>query len=84
MTLLSFLQFQLRIGTTREDVDMDDFFKEAIVTNLAALLGIDSSRIRFVDVVSSKDGSLRKRRDVTDVTFIEVKLLSLRRKLNCF
>ena len=72
--LFFYYNLQVRIGTTRKDVNIDDFFKEQIVSNLAALLGIDVSRIRFVDVVKSEDGTLkRKRRDTTpEVTFIEV------------
>ena len=40
---------------------MDDFFKENLLNNLIALLGIDRSRIRIVDIVSA-DGSRRRRK----------------------
>ena len=41
----------------------DEFFNpDQIVENIAALLGIDKSRIRFMEVVSASGG--RRRRDV--------------------
>ncbi|XP_033119895.1 fibrocystin-L-like [Anneissia japonica] len=40
-------------------VDVDDFYEENLVSNLASLLGIDDSQIRVVDVV--REGGRRRR-----------------------
>ncbi|XP_071946022.1 fibrocystin-L-like [Antedon mediterranea] len=40
-------------------VDVDDFYEEDLVNNLASLLGVDESQIRVVDVV--REGGRRKR-----------------------
>lgn len=50
------------MGFTRTSVDLDDFFKENVVQNLAALLGVKPENIRVMDVVSA--GATRKRRSV--------------------
>ena len=54
-----FFHFQLRFEASTTAVTLDDFFKENIVKNIAALLGIDSSRIKFMEVISAS----RKRRN---------------------
>jgi len=41
---------------------VDDFFKEKIVSNIAALLGISQDRIKVMDVISAS----RKRRAAGD------------------
>ena len=43
-------------------MSVDDFFKENVVQNLAALLGIKPDNIRVMQVVST--GATRKRRNV--------------------
>uniref|UniRef100_A0A7M5X729 Cadherin domain-containing protein n=2 Tax=Clytia hemisphaerica TaxID=252671 RepID=A0A7M5X729_9CNID len=56
---------QIKIGFKRKSLTVDEFFNpDQIVQNIAALLGIDKSRIRFMDVVSAS-GS-RRRRDTVD------------------
>lgn len=55
--------FQLRLGIKQSSVSVDDFFKENIVQNIAALLGIDKSRIRVMDVISAGG---RRRRNIDD------------------
>lgn len=42
-------------------VSVDDFFKENLLSHLVALLGIEPSRVRIVDIVSAS-GSRRRRR----------------------
>ena len=59
------------MGVTQKTVTEDDFFKEEIVSNLAALLGVDKSRIRVMTVVSA--GGKRKRRS-SDLSYIDVSL----------
>ena len=60
------------MGVTQQAATVDDFFKEELVSNLAALLGIDKSRIRFMQIVSA--GGNRKRRDGSGLLFIEVSI----------
>ena len=43
-------------------MSVDDFFKENVVQNLAAILGIKPDNIRVMQVVST--GATRKRRNV--------------------
>uniref|UniRef100_A0A7M5XJA2 G8 domain-containing protein n=2 Tax=Clytia hemisphaerica TaxID=252671 RepID=A0A7M5XJA2_9CNID len=50
---------QLRFQASTAAVSIDDFFKENLVNNIAALLGIPSSRVKFMEVISAS----RKRRD---------------------
>ena len=50
---------------------VDDFFEENLVQNLAALLGIDKSRIRVMNVISA-DSSRRRRS--TDDMVVEVEI----------
>ena len=52
-------------------VSIDDFFEKNLVNNLAALLGIDESRIRIVNIVS--ESGKRKRRSSGDVS-IEIEI----------
>ena len=58
------------MGVTQTSVSMDDFFKENIVNNIAALLGIDKKNIRVMDVVSAGGG--KRRRRSADLSYIEV------------
>ena len=59
------------MGVTQTSVSEDDFFKENIVNNIAALLGIDKKNIRVMNVVSA-GGNRRRRRRSTDLSYIEV------------
>ena len=63
---------QLRLGITQSTVSIDDFFKENIIQNIAALLGIDNSRIRIMDVISA--GGKRKRRSAEEQVVITVRI----------
>ena len=61
------------MGVTQTSVSEDDFFKENIVNNIAALLGIDKSNIRVMNVVSAGGGrKRRRRRNAADLSYIEV------------
>jgi len=51
----------LKVGTT---VDIDNFFEENVVENLAGLLGIDPSNIRVANIV--REGSVRRRKRSTE------------------
>ena len=57
------------MGLSSKSVSTDDFFKKNLIKNLAALFGIDSSRIRVMEVVSARGA--RKRRS-TGLSYIEV------------
>lgn len=46
-------------------VTIDEFFEERLVENLAALLGIDKSKIRVMNVISA--GGARRRRAVDEM-----------------
>ena len=59
------------MDVTQKTTTVDDFFKEKLVSNLATLLNIDKSRIRFMKVVSA--GGSRKRRS-SSLSFIEVSM----------
>ena len=59
------------MGVSSSSVSQDDFFKENIVANLAALLGIHKSYIRVMEVVSA-GGKRRSWRNADGVAFIEV------------
>ena len=50
------------MGFTQTSVTEEDFFKENVVNNIAALLGISPERIVVMKVVS--ENSKRKRRSV--------------------
>ena len=52
-----------------QSVSVDDFFKKNLVRNLAALFGIDESRIRVMDVISA--GGARRKRSA-GLTYIDV------------
>ena len=68
------------MGVTQTSVSMDDFFKENIVNNIAALLGIDKKNIRVMDVVSAgAGGKRRRRRRSADLSYIEVGILSVKK-----
>lgn len=58
------------MGVSEESVSTDDFFKENIVSNLAALLNIPKSKIRVMKVVSA-NGNRRRRRSGS-LSYIEV------------
>ena len=45
---------------------IDDFFGENIINNLATFLGVPSSKIRIVDIVS--ESSRRRRRQSDGIT----------------
>ena len=51
--------FQVSLGM--KPVPVDEFFEVNLVQNLAALLGIDTSRIRIMNVVSANGGARRRR-----------------------
>ena len=57
------------MGVSSQSVTVDDFFKKNLVKNLAALFGIDESRIRVMDVISA--GGARRKRS-TGLTYINV------------
>jgi len=62
-----FISQQLRIGFKQRSVNVNEFFNpDQIVDNIAALLGIDRSRIRFMQFVSASGGGSRKRRNTED------------------
>jgi hypothetical protein len=54
-------------------VTVDEFFEVNLVQNLAALLGIDTSRIRIMNVVSA-DGGARKRRTADENMVVEFEI----------
>ena len=58
------------MGVSSRGVSIDDFFKKNLVKNLAALFGIDESRIRVMDVISA--GGARRRRS-TGLSYIDVR-----------
>ena len=58
------------MGLSSRSVTVDDFFKNNLVENLAALFEIDESRIRVMDVISA-DGARRRRS--TDLSYIDVR-----------
>jgi hypothetical protein len=45
-------------------VHVNNFFEKNLITNLAALLNIDRSRIRVVEIVNAAAGRFRRRRAV--------------------
>ena len=49
-------------------VHFNDFFEQNLIQNLAALLGIDESLIRVVEIVNAAGDSRRTRRDSEDDT----------------
>ena len=53
-------------------VTVDEFFEENLVQNLAALLGIDTSRIRVMNVISAD--SSRRRRSTDDTMVVEFEI----------
>ena len=59
------------MGVSTSAVSTDDFFKKNLVKNLAALFGIDSSRIRVMEVISA--GGARKRR-ATGLSYVDVSI----------
>ena len=59
------------MGVSSSAVSTDDFFKKNLVKNLAALFGIDSSRIRVMEVISA--GGARKRR-ATGLSYVDVSI----------
>eukprot|EP00795_Rhopilema_esculentum_P009048 gene9048-16692_t len=62
---------QLKMGVSSKSISGDDFFKKNLVNNLAALFGIDKSRIRVMDVISA--GGARRKRS-TDLSYIDVQI----------
>jgi hypothetical protein len=54
-------------------VTVDEFFEVNLVQNLAALLGIDTSRIRIMNVVSAEGGA-RKRRTADENMVVEFEI----------
>ena len=57
------------MGVSSTSVSTDDFFKKNLIKNLAALFGIDDSRIRVMDVISA--GGARRKRSA-GMSYIEV------------
>ena len=53
-------------------ISVDEFFEENLVENLAALLGIDKSMIRVMNVISA--GGAARRRRAVDNMFVEVEI----------
>ena len=53
---------------------MDDFFKENLLNNLIALLGIDRSRIRIVDIVSADSSRRRRKRSSGAVHQVKIEI----------
>ena len=43
---------QVVLSLTVEDVTVDDFFKENIINNLAALLGVPKEKIKIAEIVA--------------------------------
>ncbi|XP_048575327.1 fibrocystin-L-like isoform X2 [Nematostella vectensis] len=60
----------IQLSLSLKAVSVDDFFKENLVNNLAALLDIDKSMIQVMDVVSAS--KRRRRRATGETTFIIV------------
>ena len=50
---------------------VDEFFEVNLVQNLAALLGIDTSRIRIMNVVGAGGPGARKRRETDQNMVVE-------------
>ena len=53
-------------------VTIDEFFEENLVQNLAALLGIDKSRIRIMNVIGA--GGARRRRSAEENMVVEFEI----------
>ena len=53
-------------------ISIDEFFEEKLVENLAALLGIDKSMIRVMNVISA--GGARRRRAVDETMEVEFQI----------
>ncbi|XP_076045156.1 fibrocystin-L-like [Oratosquilla oratoria] len=53
-------------------VDIDDFFEENLVSNLASLLGIDEEYIRVVDVISEQ--SAKRKRRAGPLVHVEIEI----------
>ena len=53
-------------------ISIDEFFEEKLVENLAALLGIDKSKIRVMNVISA--GGARRRRAVQGPMVVDIEI----------
>ena len=53
-------------------ISIDEFFEENLVENLAALLGIDKSKIRVMNVISAGGARRRRADDDTTVVVLEI------------
>lgn len=53
---------------------MDEFFNENLLENLIALLGIDRSKIRIVDVVSESSSRRRRKRSSSGVYQVSIEI----------
>jgi hypothetical protein len=53
-------------------ISIDEFFEEKLVENLAALLGIDKSKIRVMNVIGA--GGARRRRAVDETMEVEFEI----------
>ena len=56
-----------------QPVTVDEFFEVNLVENLAALLGIDTSRIRIMNVIGAGGGA-RKRRETDENMVVEFEI----------
>ena len=62
------------MGVSSKSVSTEDFFKKNLVANLAALFGIDTSRIRVMEVVSAAGSKRRRRkRAAADLSYVQVR-----------
>ena len=61
---------QVKLGM--KPISVDEFFEENLVQNLAALLGIDTSRIRIMNVVGA--GGARRRRSADESLEVEFEI----------
>eukprot|EP00794_Sanderia_malayensis_P006712 gene6712-7474_t len=63
---------QLSMGVSTTSVSTSDFFKKNLVKNLAALLGIDPSKVRVMEVISAS--GTRRRRATSSLSYVNVQI----------
>eukprot|EP00794_Sanderia_malayensis_P001199 gene1199-572_t len=60
------------MGVSTTSVSTSDFFKKNLVKNLAALLGIDPSKVRVMEVISAS--GTRRRRATSSLSYVNVQI----------
>ena len=66
--------FLLQVKLGMKPVTVDEFFEVNLVQNLAALLGIDTSRIRIMNVVGAGGEQGRRRRETDENMVVEFEI----------